>query len=348
MILVIESGLCRYNPVYPASIFQAQFLDHDRIGDRLSLYRMTATPRIALSTKGLKSADRISKKDFRFISGSDVFVCDRFQAAFISPRVSRLISTDPVIDNFSLEHADSRSFDLIRQLTCGEPIFVDERNIELLQFLMEDLGNDELSSLFFEYLDEKEELTVSNCISRLHRKFRLGIGISRECDFIGNHFSSIPVDSIQSLELDIMHDILRLDSFQIETEDYLLKFVIELGPSYSELIGDVRFEYLSSSSIDLFFEHIQLNEVDEGIWQQLWHRCRHRIASDGSQDFRTGLRSLLIHCPESGSPFSGLISHLSGLCGGNVHEKGVVSISCSSNNYNQCSDSPAFTYSNHN
>ena len=34
--------------------------------------------------------------------------------------------------------------------------------------------------------------------------------------------------------------------------------------------------------------------------------------------------------------FNGIISHLKRECGGNVHEKGVVNIKASSNEYNQC------------
>jgi hypothetical protein len=287
--------------------------------------------RIALSAKGLQFADRISRKDFRFVSGSNVLVCDRFQAAFISPRVARLIATDPLIEDFSIESADSRSFDCIRQLICGEAIVVDESNIEILNFVIEALGNEELSSLLFEIVDKSEGLNVSNCISRLNRKTRMGIDVSRECSFLGCHFSEMKVDAIKSIEIDIMHDILRLDSLQIETEDWLLNFVIELGPSYSELIGDVRFEYLSPSSINCFFEHIQIHELNQGIWQQLWNRCRHRIAYDSGQNLLKGLRGGVVRSPESDSPFSGLISHLSSLCGGNVHEKGVIAITSSSN-----------------
>jgi hypothetical protein len=38
------------------------------------------------------------------------------------------------------------------------------------------------------------------------------------------------------------------------------------------------------------------------------------------------------------SGLSGLISHLTDLCGGNVHAKDFVTISCSSTSYNQCWD----------
>jgi hypothetical protein len=49
-------------------------------------------------------------------------------------------------------------------------------------------------------------------------------------------------------------------------------------------------------------------------------------------------RSLgFVHRPPE-SAWSGLISHLTKLCCGNVHAKGLVAISCSSKGFNQCWD----------
>jgi hypothetical protein len=42
----------------------------------------------------------------------------------------------------------------------------------------------------------------------------------------------------------------------------------------------------------------------------------------------------IVRAPDS--PFSGLIDHLTSICGGNVHERGVVEITCSSTGRNNC------------
>jgi hypothetical protein len=71
---------------------------------------MTRIARIVLSSKGLQMADRISRKDLRFMSRSDALICDQFQAAFISLRIVNLLASDPSIDEFSFWHAESTAF----------------------------------------------------------------------------------------------------------------------------------------------------------------------------------------------------------------------------------------------
>jgi hypothetical protein len=209
------------------------------------------------------------------VSGSDSFVCDRFEAAFISPVISNLISNDATIDTFSFTHADSRSFSFVCQLLRGESIFVDEANLSIFESLIEDLCNPELSEFVFTFVDEWNPLTILNCISRLTQKVRLGIDMNAESAFIAFHFSEMNLESIHEIEIDVLSSILGLESLRISNEDWLLAFIIELGPLYFELLGSVRFEYLNSSSIDLFFKHIEIEDIDSTIWTQLWHRSRH-------------------------------------------------------------------------
>jgi tyrosine-protein phosphatase YwqE len=102
---------------------------------------MTSTICIALSTKGLKSANRIGRKDFRFISGSDTFICDRFQAMFVSPRVARLIDSDYTIVEFIFDHANSESFEILANLIWGDAIEMNEFSTRALLDLIEDLAN---------------------------------------------------------------------------------------------------------------------------------------------------------------------------------------------------------------
>jgi hypothetical protein len=295
---------------------------------------MTKTTRIALSTKGLKCADRISRKDFRFVSGSDVFVCDRFQAALISPQIANLLTNDPTFDEFSLKCSEPRSLELIYELIIDSSMIVDKKNIEMFESLIEDLGNCELSEMIIKFVESCESLNISNCISRLNKRLKHCIVIDEECDFIASHFSEFDLDGIRSLDFNILKDILHSDSFRIVNEDWLLQFLFDLGSSYSELIGSVRFEYLSSSSIDFFFEHMNFSELTSEIWHQLWNRSCHRIVYyiktfplHRFTDFVIQLRDSL---------WSGLICHLCKMFDGNVHEKGIVEITSSSTSRNKC------------
>jgi hypothetical protein len=141
-----------------------------------------------------------------------------------------------------------------------------------LESLIEDLENCEMSEMILDFIESGESLNVSNCISRLKRRLKHCVVSDRECDFVSSHFSEIDLESIRSLDVEILKDILRSDSLRILNEDSLLLFILNLGSSYSELIGFVRFEYLNPSSIDLFFEHTAFEDLTLDIWHQLWNR----------------------------------------------------------------------------
>jgi hypothetical protein len=306
---------------------------------------MTTAPFVALSAKGLKSANRVGRKDFRFISGSDVFVCDRFQAMFISPRIISLIENDSTIDEFILDHADCESFKTLEQLICGETIHADENSMKLLLDLIEDLGNVELSESVINCDEKETELVVSNCNSRLKRKMRLNINIGGEIDFIATHISDFEVNDIRELDISVIENILQQDSLRILNEDWLLRFVFELGPTHYGLIRHVRFDFLNPESIDLFFNTISICMLDDGIWERMRNRMRHRLIYDREELLNPRCTESVHRLPDS--PWSGLISYLRGLCFGNVHEKGVINITCSSTEYNHCWDVVNYDWKNY-
>jgi hypothetical protein len=129
---------------------------------------MTRTASIALSTKGLKTANGMSRKEFRFLSGSDTFVCDRFQAMFVSPRIANLVENDCTIDEFVLGHPDSKSFEILEHLICGEVILADDNSIKIMLDLIEDLENVELSELV---LNEFGRTWIAGSVSSVKSRF---------------------------------------------------------------------------------------------------------------------------------------------------------------------------------
>jgi hypothetical protein len=213
-------------------------------------------------------------------------------------------------------------------------MIADEKNTEMFESLIEDLGNCELNETIIKFVESSESLNVSNCISRLNRRLKHCVVIEEECNFIASHFSEFDIDGIRSLEIDILKTILHSDSLRILNEDWLFQFLFDLGSSHSELIGSVRFEYLSPSSIDFFFEHTNVSELTSEIWAQLWNRSRHRIVYDIKTFPPNRFTDGVTRSPDS--PWSGLICYLCKMIDGNVHEKGIVEITCSSTSRNQC------------
>jgi hypothetical protein len=233
----------------------------------------------------------------------------------------------------------------LRAFVCGESVILDDENAAVLVGLIEDLGNVELSDAVMKFVCAKEELKVSNCICRMKLKGRLELAIAEESDFIGSHISEFAKDEIAELEVSVLSDILRSESLRIPNEDWLLEFVVDLGDRHFGLLGDVRIEYLSRSGIDVFFGRISHQSLDDRLWQQLWIRCRHRIVYE-TDDILLNRSIGSVHRPPE-SAWSGLISYLTELCCGNVHAKGLVAISCSSNSSNQCSDVVNYDWNNY-
>jgi hypothetical protein len=240
--------------------------------------------------------------------------------------------------------SNSFSFSFLCELLRGNSILIDDENFVFVEELLEDLDNFELNELIFKFIDESKPLNISNCISRMKAKKRFGVEMKGESEFIGSHFSEMNIESIKSLDVCVLKDILKSDSLKIENEDWLLKLIVEFGSKYFELFGSVRFEYLNCSSIDLFFENVCFEDIDSNIWDQLWNRSRHQLIYSSNELSLNRFKNCLSRNPPSESNassvstslFSGLIHHLCSECDGNVHERGVVNITCSSRERSQC------------
>jgi hypothetical protein len=98
----------------------------------------------------LERAAAIEKPDFTFVVGRSQFQCpcSTFRAAFISPVVADLLSTDPTIDRFSIEglplESSSSSQSLIENLLRTGSIEMKNNDVELVAAMCRVLGNTEL------------------------------------------------------------------------------------------------------------------------------------------------------------------------------------------------------------
>jgi hypothetical protein len=90
---------------------------------------------------------------------------------------------------------------------------------------------------------------------------------------------------------------------------------------------------LSLDGIDSFISQMSYSLIDPRLWSSICRRLRHRIvleAADRSTCRDSGRRF------QPSSPWSGILSFLSSQCGGNVHERGLVNLTSSSDGYNRC------------
>jgi hypothetical protein len=124
----------------------------------------------------------------------------------------------------------------------------------------------------------------------------------------------------------------------LESEDALFDVLWELGQE--SLIGYVECRFLSAEGMRKYVDAISREGfvVDSQVFASI---CRRLVAKPGAE-MTESERNRFVHreAPKpaaapgeefafSGSPFSGIISHLTSQFGGNVHEKGVVNITSS-------------------
>jgi hypothetical protein len=301
-----------------------------------SMAQEQTTP-ICLSARGLERAASLEQSNFAIVVGSETFHCSKFQAAFISPKIAQLLQIDPtieqfIIDDIEIESQNHRS--LIEELLRIGNINVEKSQTAFVLQLCCQLKNDELSEEFSKRFLANKDIELTNCIERYRIKREMNIDYSCELEFIASHFHMIDKTSRDELRKTEVDKILQEASLELETEDWLVSYLIVRGSDFHELFRHVRFEHLSVSGIDEFLRHFSYSNVDEDIWVSLCRRLRHRIVND-SDDLSTSRSSLVLDISES-SPWSGILSRLRTRAGGNVHLKNVVHITSSSDSYNKC------------
>ena len=139
-----------------------------------------------LSTTRLREAADVSGEPtftFYLDSGRTRYQCTMFQACFISPRVCKIIRSDPTadslhlnIDNFNGQAA------IIESLCNGEDVELATGSNRFLLQLATELENHELYTLF-EQDTLSKEITLENCIWRLHKKSLLQLDTEEENTF---------------------------------------------------------------------------------------------------------------------------------------------------------------------
>jgi hypothetical protein len=295
---------------------------------------------LRLSTKGLENVASLRIGDFMLRFGEHEVVCNRFEASFLSPRITATLLNDPTITEYEVDVDECGSFDAncvsgLLSLSRNGSFELNSSNFETTKFLSKVFGNRELSDHLVAFVEDNEALSDSNVVARLSLAEFLETSGSREIEYLASHFYEIDRDLLKSLRHENLHEVIRSGKLQIESEDSLLDFVLELGDDFIDLLGCVRTEYLSVSGIDRLLTSISLSELDDSLWLSLC--CRLRLFVEPSSDVGSRHRSWTKRFPiDSTRRFDGIIARLTRECGGNVHTKEVVSITASSTCRRQC------------
>jgi hypothetical protein len=288
---------------------------------------------INLSAKGLANLPRnVYENDFTFIVGESRYHCPSFIASFLSPRICHLQANDATLREFCIETDDpTHLFEKILAVCYGSSFRIYE-NISFFRSLCCELSNREL----YEQIVGKfeEDLTILNVIDRIQFLFSANESCDREIEFCSSHFYELDLTAAFSLPFEIISSIISNDSIRLKDEESLYDLITSRQSEdsrFSSLLEHVRFEYLSSESMQSFIKLINdsFDRLTFPIWRSLCHRLSLSVLVDSFCDRFIGKGWCVSPtCPPSS--LNGIISFLTTKFGGHVIDREIVSITTSS------------------
>jgi hypothetical protein len=292
-----------------------------------------------VSVKGLERTNWIKGDVFEVYFGAQKIECNLFQACFISKAIHRLLMSDRTICKFELE-AHEYSVDICEEFSKfikSGSLELNENNCKDFEFVFRILENEELQKEIDDFEFGKGEVDINNCISRLENKVRNKCNIDEELNFIASHFymfNSRELERLKNNKIEVLERILSSENLLLKDEDSLVEFISSLGEEYSELYDYVEFEFLSVKGIETFLSCFSLESIDSILWESIFRRLRYEVCNCKSWNKRFTSKDVFPYI--IGNEFDGIINFLRKECGGNVHGKRIVNITCSGDGYNKC------------
>jgi hypothetical protein len=181
------------------------------------------------------------------------------EAVFLSPRIFSALKADTTIrfleitdDQIEAKHID----DLLDLLRGGRGVTVTKSSRLSLLRLSRHLGNRDLAQLLFGLRDEE---TIIGPLAQASIGFDLTVH---------------PRDELFLLDVDTLEQLLRSERLRIESEDWLLDLILELGSEYRRLLNEVKYEFLCSEGLSKFLDSFGYCEMTDDIWTSLARRLR--------------------------------------------------------------------------
>jgi hypothetical protein len=239
-----------------------------------------------------------------------------------------------------------RVFEFLSRLMSGLPVTPTDSEIAGLVEMATLLGNTELLD---EFIKDEGSINQSTVCVRLKMKSALGRSVDQEVQFAASHFYELDSDDLKAIDISVLERILTSKWLRLQDEDSLLTFLCSLdSENIPALLRYLRAECLSADGMALLLDRLSLPIYDRFIWDSLCRRLRLRrrpgdcstaAARIAGQSTSKQAKSVTSPTGDLEFPFSGdksldgIISYLTKKHGGNVHEKGIVTITSKSQDY---------------
>jgi hypothetical protein len=192
-----------------------------------------------------------------------------------------------------------------------------------------ELENSELIGLC---LSSPDGLSMENAVCRLLAKANAGEAIDAEAKFVAKNFQALWPSIRNDLSVDFICFVLKIDCLKIESEDWLVRELINFTSSNIErlwIFETILFDAVSSDVMQRFLDF--LVPVFDGIPFSLWERLCTRLTCQIRSPLAGRSYQSAVSCPfESNRPFDGIISYLAKKHGSNLSDLGIVKATASS------------------
>lgn len=295
----------------------------------------------SLSSRGISGIPAsVIENDFTFIVGDFRYYCSKFQACFISPKISQICSSDSNVNQFEIAIDDSNQyFKEIIKIMNGISIKITDQNIDFLTVFSRILGNSELMNFLVK--QQSKPLAIETVIARTNRKVQLFLPIDDEIEFIASHISDFPDSALKQLESITLYQILSHSSVLLKSEEWLLTFIINLinerGSECRFLLGTIRFENISETDMRSFIDIVEPEDISGPLWKNLSERLLRRVSVSKKNFEFTKIKfvnNVATFSPSTPERLCGIVSHMIEECEGNPHDSGLIEVSASSQNEN--------------
>ena len=288
-------------------------------------------PLLQLSKSFLHALTATFSDDFCFCVGPIKYFCSRQAAAYLSDKVIRLLKRNPNASTFVVQTPDEEQMFalLIRFVKMGTlDVSGPGVNVNKLLELAEELECPEVRGFLICNIFAKERITSDNVFARIAAKKDKGASIEDEVEFLAvNFYEAVvrcPMNAAKFFGMkDVVEAVVQHRLFLLECQDEFVEML--LGGTHSEkmLLRCVDFSRLKVETMKKFVSEFRISDMTPEIWA----RVTQRLTRDLKELTSTRGETFAFN---SGKPLDGIIAHLTRMCGGNVHLKGVVEITTSS------------------
>lgn len=300
------------------------------------------------------------EKDFTFIVDGRSYHTSRFLADLLSPIIRKYHETDESLNKFYINtHKKTKSqeksnknspdyfLEILDLVKSDEQTISDSNRIDYYIDIFLSLGNEtELCKFQPQF---KETLNLNNVYERIQIMQRfysktqgkdLKFNINKEIDFIASHFYEINKEELKNIDISIIELILSNDKIQLEDENSLLDFVIELyqkNEKNSNLFEYVDFSAVDQENIEEFVNTFDLNDINLSIWKMICKRIIQTSPSKKVNQLRYHKEindNVKVFELKSKNELNGIFKYLSDQTKGNIHDKGIINVTTNSLNIN--------------